>query len=77
MPDEINYEAVAKQYQLENEILRNTMKGMVMGRSWSTVKAPDFSWFRNLSFTDRYYVVAGACMIVGTICYCYSLLRGD
>lgn len=52
--DDINWERVAKDYQIENEVLRNQIKGYVLGRaSFKAYSIPSVDFSRVIDWVEK------------------------
>lgn len=70
--DGIDWEAIAKQYQIENEVYRNQINGLTMGRSnFHSYSMPSIDFGKFLAWVERNPVI---CIV---IIYALSTLLMD
>ena len=73
--DDLNYEAITAMLQAENEMLRERVSALINERIGPFGEIA--RWWKRQDSLSRYYLVAGACMIVTATVALASLFRRD
>lgn len=73
---DVDYKAVVEQLQIENEVLRNTVKVMAKEHTFALPK-PDFSWLKSMSWEERYFAIAAVCSVIIALVSIVHMVRGE